>query len=292
MLRTPTFFLVSVALALGACSPEADDPPTTTTTISQSSTSTTLADDAEPCSSGDLPFVSDGLVGAIGAADGDATTITQIRWEPGIECERIVVSFATESGAPATSLGPSGVTNFGFAGLIRVTLPEGVVATSVADMLTDGALLETTYVVRDESDALTIDLHGSDGVPLAARAFVTGSPASLVIDLVRDPNMAAPSGAAVAGTAVVVTPSSGPGLYPFIVSAYVQPGLRTVTLQLSSGDVIALDRTISLDGFTDAWQSFETRVDDGPGGQSVLFVGQVDPNGRPIDGASISLDLP
>lgn len=288
----PTILLMSIALALGACSPRANDAPTTTTTIGESSTSTTLAGEGEPCSSGDLPFVNDGLVGAIGAARGDATTITQIRWEPGAECERIVVSFATESGAPATSLGPSGVTNFGFAGLVRVTLPEGVIDTSVADMVTDGALLGATYVVRDESDALTIDLHGSDGVPLAARAFVTGSPASLVIDLIRQPDASSPSGAAVSNTAVVVTPSSGPGLYPFIVSAYVQPGLRTVTLQLASGDATALDRTISLDGFTDAWQSFETRVDDGPGGQSVLFVGQVDSNGRPIDGASISLDLP
>jgi len=246
----------------------------------------------EPCTAGDLPFVADGLVGAIGESTGDATVVSQIRWEPAATCERLVVSFATDTGAPATSLGPSGVTAFSFAGMMRVTLPEEVVATAVADMLTDGRLIERTYVVRGDTNALTIDIHGADGVPLAGRAFVTSSPASLVIDVIRDPDGAPPSGAAISNTAVVVTPSSGPGLYPFIVSGYVQPGLRSVRVQLSEDDTLSLDRTVSLGGATDAWQGFESRVEDGPGGTSILFVGRVDANARPIDGVSVSLDLP
>jgi hypothetical protein len=285
--------LALVVLMTAACSPSVDQATSTSTSPTVAATTTSQPSaDADACAAGDLPFVADGLVAAIGDATGDATSISQVRWEPAATCERLVVSFATDSGAPATSLGPAGVTAYSFASLVRVTLPAQVVDTAVADTLTDGELLERIYVVRDEAGALTIDVHGVDGVPIAARAFVTASPAALVIDIVRDADGTPSSGTAMSDTAVVVTPSSGPGLYPFIVSGYVQPGLRSVRLQLSHGDATTLDRTISLDGSTDAWQGFESRVEDGPGGTSVLFVGQVDANARPVDGVSVSLDLP
>ncbi len=282
--------VIMVALTAGACTPSTTSDPTTT---ADAALVTTLATpDGDVCRSGDLEFETDGLVAALGDVEADATRISQIRWDPMATCERLIISFATDSGAPATTVGLTGVSLFAFAALVRVNLPETMSGTAVADSWTDGGLVDRTYVVRDESDIFFIDIHGAADAAIAVRAFTTRSPATLVIDFISQPDLPSPVGATVSETAVVITPSPGSALYPFTVEAYAQPSMRSVRVQLSQGETITLDSAVSLSGASDAWQSLRLPVDDGPAGPATLFVGRVDINDRQLEGALVPLDLP
>ena len=149
--------LIVAGLVAAGCTGEASDPPESSTTIASESTTTTEPPTiSDACVSGDLAFGEEGLVAAVGEPESDATQLAQVRWERGTSCERLVISFATDSGAPATTLGLTGVSVISFAGVIRVDLPEEVVTTAVADTFTDG-LIDHTYVVRDGSD-LGVDI--------------------------------------------------------------------------------------------------------------------------------------
>lgn len=273
-------------------SPSADDPTTTTTTSGDTTTTSTVIEpSADACVSGDLPFESDGLVAAVGEPNGDAARVTQIRWEGGAACERIVVGFSTDTGAPAARLGVTGVTVLAFAGIVRVDLPDAVSATAIADTLVEGSVVDRAYVIRDDAGAMAIDIHATPGVAIAARAVATGSPATLVIDVIPIDGPP-PVGATSSQEAVVVTPPPGPNLYPFTVEAYAPPGIRSIRVILSGGETPTTNVAIALDGLTDAWQAVATRIVDGPSGSAVLYVGNVDAEDRPLDGASVSLDLP
>ncbi|MGI9529259.1 MAG: hypothetical protein ACR2NG_06060 [Acidimicrobiia bacterium] len=283
--------LVVVMLVVAGCTNDQTEPAssTTTSTVAGSTTSTT-AQITDACVSGDLAFGEEGLVAAIGEVESDATMLSQIRWEQGTACERLVISFATDSGAPATTVGLTGVSIIAFAGVIRVDLPEDVTSTAVADAVTDG-LVSRTYVVRDGTD-LGIDIHGAPDTAIAARAFLTSSPASLVIDVILADGLPDPVGASISETAVVITPPPGPTLYPFAVEGYAVPGADSVHLLISNNSVDVVNLAIALDGATDAWQAVSTRIDDGPAGQSVLFMGEVDANDAPLLGVEVPLDLP
>ena len=282
--------LVVVLLVAAGCTNDQPEqaPSTTTPTVATSTTTTAPITDA--CLSGDLAFGEEGLLAAIGDTESDATTLSQIRWEQGTSCERLIIDFATDSGAPATTLGLTGVSIIAFAGVIRVDLPEEVTSTAVADSVTDG-LVHRTYVVRDGTD-LGIDIHGAPDTAIAARACLTSSPASLIIDVVQADGLPDPVGASISETAVVITPPPGPTLYPFAVEGYARPGSVSVHLLISNNSVDVVNLAIALDGATDAWQAVSTRIDDGPAGQSVLFMGQVDANDAPLLGVEVPLDLP
>ncbi len=282
--------VVLVGLACAACTPASQPSPTTTASPASPPTFDPTPEDS--CTSGELEFQTDGLVAALGDVEADATHISQIRWDAEATCERMIIRFATESGAPATTVGLTGVAILAFAGLVRVDLPPQVTGTAVADMWTDGGLVDRTYVVRNEEDALFIDVHGAAGAPIAVRSFVTRSPATLVIDFISQPDLPIPVGTAVSESAVVITPSPGPALYPFTVGGYAQPSVRSVRVQLVQGDTIALNSVVALDGETDTWQAIRVPVEDGPAGPSTLFVGQVDINDRQLDGVLIPIDLP
>lgn len=279
-----------VCMVLAACSPSVTQSPSTT--ITPTSTSTTVPGDVDPCMSGDLAFDSDGLIAALGESVSDATRIDQIRWDDHATCERLTVSFTTDRGAPAATLGVTGVTVLAFAGLVRITLPDEIVNSAVADMVMDGDVAGRAYVVSDVAGKLLIDIHGSPEIPVAARAFTTSSPATLVIDLIKDSGATPPAGVATSDSAVVVAPSTGPALYPFTIEAYSAPATRSARIQLEREDIVSVDQTVSLPARPDTWQLVTVRIDDGPSGTTTLFVGQVDANDRPLDGAIATLDLP
>ncbi|MCL1599395.1 MAG: hypothetical protein M3094_09440 [Actinomycetia bacterium] len=287
---------IVIIFALVACSPSSSTPTTISSAPSSTTvptTSTSQADvDVDVCVQGDLPFGGEGLIAAVGEDDGDATQIAQIRWDGAGTCERITIAFSNDNGAPATTLGPTAVSVLEFSGVVRITLPDEAVATAVADTLFEGSLIERAYVVRSLSDGLTIDLRTAEGVTVEARAFTTTSPSTLVVDVMHGGNDSTSAGAALSQTAVVVTPVPGPNLYPLTVEGYVTPGLRSIHLILGVEDSDTLDLAVALEGYTDAWQGFRTDLPDGPSGHATLFVGVVDTNGRPLDGASVSLDMP
>jgi len=291
---------IALAVVLAACSPASttssdtvvpDSVPPETTTSPVAST-TTDPGPGDFCLAGDLPFVESGLAAAIGNDVGDAAQIEQIRLDQAPTCERITIDFTNDSGAPATSIGPTGVTVLDFNGLVRVAVPPEITTTAIADTLLEGVLVHGATVVRADDESLTIDIRGTEGTPIIARAFATMSPASLVIDIATSQELPEPAGVTVSIPAVVVSPVPGPSLYPLTVEGYAAPGLHSLRIQLGTEDSTDVDLSIALGGGNDAWQAFRTSVVDGPSGSSTLFVGTVDGNDQPLDGASVLLNLP
>lgn len=279
-------------VAAVACTPTETVEPTSTTASTTSSSTSTVPPGTDPCASGGLAFTAEGLVATVGDAESDATRIGGIRWQPEPSCERILVEFSTGAGSPATSVGLIGVSILSGTGIVRITLPDSVDETAVADLTTDGELASRLFVVRDGDGSLFIDVVTTTGVAVGARAFVQASPALLIIDLVSAPDAPIPAGAAVSDTSVVATPLPGPALYPLTVEGYARPSIRSVRLLVISGDVVDIDRAIALSGATDAWQAVATRLDDGPSGMSTIFLGAADANGRPAEGSTVAVDLP
>lgn len=280
--------IAGFALVMSACSPGSQEATITTTTSVV--TTTTRATSSEICIAGDLPFADAGLIAALGEDTGDAASLADIRWDPSATCERITVSFGSVSGAPATTLGPTGVSVIPYAGVVRIVLPPEVEVSAIADSLLEGDLVRAVYVFRSDAH-LGIDVHALDDVPIVARAFTTASPASLVIDVARASTDAVPVGVTASHTVVVVEPTPGPGSYPIEVDGYVAPGATSAHVQLIADGATLTDQTLALEGDADAWQSLEAAIDDGPIGSVVVFVGSVDDEGRPDSGAMVSVTV-
>ena len=292
--------IIVIFLAIAACSPEPStrsetDPVNSVpqeTATSVVSPTTTDSGPADFCLAGDLPFVESGLAAAVGDDVGDAAQIEQIRLDQAPTCERLTIEFTNGDGAPATSIGPTGITVLEFVGLVRVAVPQEIATTAIADTLLEGALVHGATVVRANDGSLIIDVRGTDGTPIVARAFATTSPATLVIDVATSQQLPEPAGVTVSARAVVVSPTPGPNLYPLTVEGYVAPGLHSVSIQLTTEDSTEVDLSLALNGDNDAWQAFRSPIVDGPSGSATLFVGTTDRNDEPLDGASVSLDLP
>ncbi|HSJ72212.1 MAG TPA: hypothetical protein VLA29_11275 [Acidimicrobiia bacterium] len=290
--------LVVMVIVASGCTPVDDDgavpqvTPTEATSTTVAATTIPGAADGDACQTGDLSFRGDGLIAALGGIESDATGISDIRWEPSDSCERLVISFAAGSGAPATTLGITAVTAVPSAGFVRVSLADEVSTTSVADMRVDGSLIDRVYVVRGSDGSMFVDVIGSADASLAVRAFVSGPPSSIVIDVIDVPDRPSHSGVAVSDAAVVFSPLPGPALYPVTIDAYAQPSLRSVRVQMTNGTTMTVDRALGIEGRSDAWQAVSTRIDGGPPGPATIFVGTVDPNGRPLVGATVAIDLP
>lgn len=282
---------LSFVLVLAACTPATSTTTTTTQQVAESTTSlATVQEDV--CAIGDLAFTEDGLAGALGEDVGDAAQVETIRWDGAATCERITIDFTTQDGAPATTLGPTGVSVVSFSGIVRVTLPSEIISTAIADSLIAGNLIERVYVVRLADGLLVIDLQGVDAVPIKARAVATVSPASLVIDVTTDSSLVPPIGVTSSAPAVVLSPVPGPNLYPITVEGYASPSLLAVSIQLSGDAGDPHVRSVPLAGDVDAWQAFRDVIPDGPSGIATLFVGTIDANDNADIGAIVSLDLP
>jgi hypothetical protein len=281
--------IVALGLLVSACSPESEvSLDTTTTTVGHTTTSCPPSN--ELCIAGDLPFGDEGLIAALGEDTGDASSVTEIRWDPSATCERLTINFGAGSGAPAATLGPTGVSVIPYAGVVRILLPPEVSTTAIADNLFEGDILHAVYVVRDNGQ-LAIDVHAVDGVPITARAFTTTSPASLVVDIQGASTDAIPIGVTAASTVVMVSPTPGTDSYPILVEGYVSPGTSEVHLVLIHDDIFQIGETQILNGETDAWQAFSSMIDDGPVGSIVVFAGSVGDDDQPDEGARVSVTV-
>ncbi len=291
-MRRSIHTVAALALAAASCSSAASGTSSTTALVAVPTTTTTTIPSDEICKIGDLRFGTEGLVAALGEDVGDATTISTIRWEDSATCERVVVAFASDSGAPASSLGPTGVSVLAYAGIVRVVLPEGLDTTAVADMLSDGDLAHRIFVVRNDEGRIFIDIHAGAGHTIGARASTTSSPSTLIIDIIDVESDSTPAGATVSPTSIVVTPTPGPTIYPFSVEGYAAPSLEEIRVEvLTSGDLVG-NRSLPLAGWTDAWQGYHTIIPDGPSGMADIYVGTVGPEGEQDIGATVTVDLP
>ena len=280
--------LVALALAVAACT--TPDSGATTTTVEPSTTTTTTAGDTAACLAGDMPFVEEGTIAALDSQGRDARAIAGVRWFPLEGCERIEIEFLSESGAPATRIGPVGASMLSDPGIVRVELSDAVVDSAVADTTLNGALVDQWFVIEDAEDGLIVDLHLNERA--AARAFTTTSPARLVIDLRAtgdDQSIAPPT---TGGGIVLLSPQPGVGLYPLQVAGYSAPGIDAVRIQLSDPAGVGVDRSISTRSSSHVWHAFSITLSDGPSGAVDLRVGTVGEEGEPIFTIEVPLDLP
>jgi hypothetical protein len=280
-------------LLLASCAPPNGNatstvpPPTTTVT------STTVSGDQPPCLSGDLSFADSGPIAAIGGESGDATIVAGIRWEGHEGCERVVVDFFSEGGAPASTLGPAGAIALGESGVLRITLPPEVVASAVADTRLDGGLATSAFVARDSTGALFVDIHFAPEVRVEARAFEVGSPIRLVVDLrPRDGASLVVAAPTVGSDTVLLAPAPGAALYPLRVTGYTRSDIDAVRVRIYTGDAVSFDRAVSTLGQRDTWHAFDVRLADGPSGPVELYVGPVDAFEEPTGGVIVPLELP
>jgi hypothetical protein len=280
--------LVSVALLAAACT--GADVQDVTTTTGPSSTTSTIASDAPACLAGELPFVDDGTVAALDSQGRDAKAVGGIRWYPLQGCERIEIEFLSATGAPATRIGPVGVSMLSDPGIVRVNLSDDIVDSAVADTTLNGALVDHWYVVEDGEGGLVVDLHLNERT--AARAFTTTSPARLVIDLVGTGDDRPLTSPISAGGIVLLSPQGGLGLYPLQVAGYAAPELDAIRLRLSDPAGVAIDRSVSTLSTTHVWHAFAVALNDGPSGAVDLLVGTVDSAGDPVFDIEVPLDLP
>ena len=261
-----TFSLAACSLTTTTTSADTSSgtaAPTTSTSIAPSTTTSPINDSAAICLTGDLAFVDNGLVAAVGEDVGDATQIEQIRMASDASCERVTIEFTNEGGAPAASIGPTGISVLDFAGVVRIVVPPEIATTAVADTLLEGDLVDTATVIRDDSGGLIIDIRGVEGTPILARGFATTSPASLVIDVTSNTERPEIAGVTASATAIVVSPVPGPNLYPITVDGYAAPGLGSISVQVGTEDSTDVAMTVTLEGRVDAWQAFRTSIEDG-----------------------------
>lgn len=281
----------TVVLA-AACTPQAESP-TTVTSVPVSTTSTTVvADDVPACLSGDLPFGASGPIAAIGEDAADATVVAGVTFHLHDGCERIVLSFFNDAGAPASSLGPVGAILQVESGILHVSLPEEMRTTAVADSLLEGSVASRVYATRDVEGMLAIDVHLTPDRPVEARVFEVGSPIRLVIDLKAAGGvsrvLAEPT---VARDVVLLTPAPGAALYPLRIAGYARPDVDSLLVELNEGETLLMGRSYVMVADRDAWKAFDIRLTDGPSGAVDLFVGPVDALDEPA-GVVVPLELP
>jgi len=279
--------LIVIVIAAAACTPtEQEGGPTTIAPT----TTTTPSTEMPACLSGELPFVEQGVVAALDSQGRDARAIAGIRWHAFEGCERIEIEFLSVSGSPASRIGPVGVSMLSDTGIVRVTLSDAIADSAVADTTLNGDLLDGWFVIEGIADGLAVDLHLAGRV--AARAFMTTSPARLVIDLIpaqEDLPIARPASD---GGIVLLSPQAGVGLYPLHIAGYSAPGIDAVRIRLSDSIGVFIDRSVSTLSPVHVWHAFDVELADGPSGSVDLFAGTVDENEEPVAGVEVPLDLP
>jgi hypothetical protein len=240
---------------------------------------------------GDVPFAGEGLIGSFGDDTGDASAIAGFRWSAEDECERFVIDLATTGGSPAATLGATTATLRPPSGLIRVTLPDEVQATSIADTIVDSPLVTHAYVVRLAEGSLAVDLHLEAPTGVRARAFAVASPARVVIDLEPasadppvDPPRSAPG-------VVLLAPPAGPAEYPLRVTGYARPVNRELVAVLAPGTAGRIELPIEPAGGIETWGEFTTTFETGPVGTTDLLVGDANAEVGEAEALRVPLDL-
>ncbi len=173
------------------------------------------------------------------------------------ECDRFIISLATDAGAPATSVGRTRVVFLRDLGVVRVFLPD-VTDTNITDGVFELPLIDRAYVVRSADGSLYVDAHL--GAAAMARTVVTESPAQIIVEL--DPGgPALPPVAARSDLVVVLTPREGRADYPLIVTGYSRTFEANVVVRLIKADVVAEERVTMATDYLSAWGEFTVTLE-------------------------------
>lgn len=227
-----------------------------------------------PCLLESPPFTDRGTTSVLGGARPDAQQLAGIDWVTTSGCERIVFSFSTRRGAPASQIGLSRLEFAPEQGILRIEMPRDVDTSGVADALVEGALVQRAFVVRSRSGSLSVDLHFVAGAAVEARGLIIGSPARLVVDL-RASSDGDPLGSSpptIVDDIVVLSPSSGAAAYPLRVRGYARTRDDVVTARVVTDDGPDIERRVTAAPSGDSWGEFAVTVSEGPSGSIVLLV--------------------
>jgi hypothetical protein len=293
-MRRLRLLLVSAMLLAGCAASVSETTTTTTTTAATTTTTTTPAGNLPPCLAGDAEFGRSGVVAAFGADLDDAVQIASIGHESYDGCERVAVGFLTGDGAPAATLGPTAADFRPEAGIVRITLPEEVTASAIADLTFDGTAIRRAFVVRTRDEDLAVDLHLAATAVVVVRSMGTRSPAQVLVDVKPDAEgIARTAPPAIGDNVVVLSPGPGPITYPITITGYARTFEGTVVARLvdEEGTVVAEETTTAAD-WLDAWGEFALTLTDGPTGPIVLFVGEDSPEDGHEAGVQIDLEVP
>lgn len=272
---------VLILVLTAACTPSPRPPGTTpatsttsaATTAPPATTATTRAAPAAVCLAGEGEFVANGTVGNLDRPAGDARLVQQLGWDTHQGCERFVVAFGTEDGAPAVAPPSVAATLRRQPGVLRLSLGPEVVGSVVADQLVESELVSRVYVVRALDGSLFLDLHLAE--PAEARVEVASSPARVLVDLrPGGPRFAAPPTAS--NNVVVVEPLPGSISYPFSALGYVRTGENSITGSVRQGGETVAEASSPLAEQSDTWGAFVLLFPSGPAGSSVLMVADVE----------------
>jgi hypothetical protein len=292
-MRTAPLLLL-VVLAATACTQDANpaNPTSATPDPLGSATTAVAVDEDSGCAGGEV-FRSSGPVAALGEDEGDARTVSAVRVRGIQGCERLTIDFLSSTGAPASILGPMGVTLIAESADLRITLPPEVTASAVADAAIDSTLIDHLFVVEDEEAGFVIDVHLNPSVPIEASAIDMTSPAQVIIELRRSGgDSAVVSAPRRSDDLVLLSPGSGPGLYPIQVTGYARPGTDSIRFRLADEGATRYAEVMPVDGGAYVWQGFRLVINDGPSGPVQLVVEAFDSDGQTVDGVTVPLDLP
>lgn len=291
-------YITVLAVLAAACSgtttvatdPTQPPPISTTTAPTPTAPPTTSLPPSSPCLEGDTPFADGGIISAFGGASGDAAQISGIRAATHPGCERVVVDLLTVDGAPAGSVGLTGVEYNESVGVVRINLPKDIAMTAVTDLLLDGDLIDRAFVVRTVAGNLAIDIHVVAEVGVALRAFEVDAPSRIVVDLRSDTDAPAARGAAIGDGIVVVEPAPGAAASPLRVSGYARTFEANVVARLYENreeEAVAEVTTTATD-WSEAWGEYTIVFETPPLLPLELFVGA----DSPIDGSPVGVWMP
>jgi hypothetical protein len=149
-------------------------------------------------------------------------------------------------------------------------------------------------VTRSAEGQLAADIHLKPEAAAQVRALDATSPARLVVD-VRPADTDLIVAPATVGTDIVLlSPASGPGLYPVRVAGYTRPGTGAVRVQMyDESRAVVLDRSVTTADAGNGWAWFDVALPDGPSGLIELYVGELDDLDQTVpEGVTVELDLP
>lgn len=275
-------------LLLAACAPVANTSTTSTTvptTTTTAAVTPTIATTQAPAGCAEnTDFIESGQVARIDQPSSDANILGLVSWDGNGGCERFLLEFETNEGAPATTP-PSVVVEFLDSGrILRIHLD--LERTVLTDQLVETSSVERLYVVRALDGGLFVDLHLA--TPSQARATVTNSPAGLTVELQM--GIQPFTGAAtISDRAVVLEPSQGAETDAIVqINGYARTFEATVlVIATSAGQAVAETNTQAAD-WAETWGEFRTTLEVPPGAVS-LFVGEESPNDGALAGAIVEI---
>ncbi len=281
--------LALAALALAACNGLPLEDTTTTTSGSGETTTTTttvpeVTETAAGCEGDPTDYRVDGPLGIVGEAGADARQIAAITLTAIGDCERFEVALRTEGGAPATSLPSAEVELIAASGIVRIKFDPLVGVSAITDSILEGDLVDRAYVVRSLDGSIFVDAHLRGAV--AARTFTRQNPARVAVEL-QPIDAAGPLFPLRGGLVVVTGPTVGSLEYPIEITGYARTFEGTVLARVLTETGTETEVFTTAADSVQLWGEFSLVIEDGPGGDITIFVGEE----SPVDGSESGVEV-